>query len=47
MVKARRTKFKIIKEKLYEQKFVKQILKADNDIEAGKGIKIDLEDLWK
>ena len=31
----------------YDTEFVNQILKAEKDIKAGKGVKIATEDLWK
>lgn len=31
----------------YNPEFVKQILKAREDIKNGKGVKIAVEDLWK
>jgi hypothetical protein len=31
----------------YNTEFVKQILKAKEDIKNGKGVKIAVEDLWK
>ena len=31
----------------YNPEFVKQILKAKEDIKNGKGVKIAIEDLWK
>ncbi|MBW1653821.1 DUF2683 family protein [Flavobacterium quisquiliarum] len=41
--------FEIIeeKEKPYNPEFVKEILDAEQSIKDGKGVKIDLEDLWK
>ncbi len=35
------------KEKPYNPEFVKEILDAEQSIKDGKGVKIDLEDLWK
>jgi hypothetical protein len=35
------------KEKPYNPEFVKEILEAEQSIKDGKGIKIQLEDLWK
>ncbi|TAE35561.1 MAG: hypothetical protein EAY66_08575 [Sphingobacteriales bacterium] len=46
-VKALKIKFEVSKEKAYDEKFVQEILKADKDIEAGKGVKIEMSDLWK
>ncbi len=34
-------------EKPYNPEFVKEILKAEQSIKDGKGVKIKLEDLWK
>lgn len=34
-------------EKPYNPEFVKEILDAEKSIKAGKGVKINLEDLWK
>lgn len=34
-------------EKPYNPAFVKEILGAEQSIKNGKGIKIELEDLWK
>lgn len=34
-------------EKPYNPEFVKEILKAREDIKNGKGVKIAIEDLWK
>jgi hypothetical protein len=31
----------------YNPEFVKEILKAKEDIKNGKGVKIAIEDLWK
>ena len=40
--------FEIVKEeKPYNPEFVKEILEAEQSIKEGKGIKINLEDLWK
>jgi len=40
--------FEIIKEENpYNPEFVKEILEAEQSIKDGKGIKINLEDLWK
>jgi hypothetical protein len=40
--------FEIIQEdKPYNPEFVKEILEAEKSIKEGKGIKINLEDLWK
>ena len=40
--------FEIVKEeKPYNMEFVKEILEAEQSIRDGKGIKINLEDLWK
>ncbi len=40
--------FEIVKEeKPYNPEFVKEILEAEKSIKDGKGIKINLEDLWK
>ena len=41
--------FEIIEkiEKPYNPEFVKEILEAEQSIKDGKGIKINLEDLWK
>lgn len=46
-VKALKIKFEVSKEKAYDEKFVQEILKADKDIEIGKGVKIEMTDLWK
>ena len=35
------------KEKPYNPEFVKEILDAEQSIKDGKGVKINLEDLWK
>jgi hypothetical protein len=40
--KKRKTKY--IKE--YDPHFVSKILKGDKDKEAGKGIKVDVDNLW-
>ena len=34
-------------EKPYNLEFVKEILEAEKSIEEGRGVKINLEDLWK
>jgi len=34
-------------EKPYNPEFVKEILEAEKSIEEGRGVKINLEDLWK
>ncbi|MBP6128182.1 DUF2683 family protein [Flavobacterium sp.] len=34
-------------EKPYNPEFVKEILDAEKSIKDGKGVKINLEDLWK
>jgi hypothetical protein len=34
-------------EKPYNPEFVKEILDAEKSIKEGKGVKINLEDLWK
>jgi hypothetical protein len=41
--------FKITKkeEKPYNPEFVKEILEAERSIKEGRGVKINLEDLWK
>ncbi|KAF2516179.1 DUF2683 family protein [Flavobacterium foetidum] len=41
--------FEIVEEneKPYNPEFVKEILDAEQSIKDGKGVKIDLEDLWK
>ncbi len=41
--------FEIIEkiEKPYNPEFVKEILEAEKSIKEGKGVKINLEDLWK
>lgn len=44
-VKALKIDFEI--EKPYDPKFVTKILKGEQDIADGKGIKIKTEDLWK
>jgi hypothetical protein len=31
----------------YDTDFVKEILEAKEDVKSGKGVKIDIEDLWK
>ena len=31
----------------YDKKFVAEILSAEQDLKAGKGVKIKIEDLWK
>ncbi len=46
-VKALKIKFVLTTEKAYNETFVQEILKADKDIEEGKGVKIELADLWK
>ena len=45
-VKAMKIDFKTEKSP-YNPKFVKEILKAREDIKNGKGVKIEIEDLWK
>lgn len=37
----------IEEEKPYNPEFVKEILEAEQSIKEGKGVKINLEDLWK
>ena len=37
----------IEEEKPYNPEFVKEILEAEQSLKDGKGIKINLEDLWK
>ena len=44
-VKALKIDFEI--EKAYDPQFVKEILKAKQDVAEGKGIRIKTEDLWK
>jgi hypothetical protein len=41
--------FEIVEEveKPYNPEFVKEILDAEQSIKDGKGVKINLEDLWK
>lgn len=34
-------------EKPYNAEFVEEILEAEQSIKDGKGVKIELEDLWK
>jgi len=49
-LKALKIKFEVVKEKPYDEEFVKMIQKGDDDIKKGKGKKITLEeldDLWK
>lgn len=46
-VKALKIKFELTTEKAYNETFVQEILKADKDIDEGKGVKIELADLWK
>ena len=36
----------VIIEKPYNSQFVKEILDAEQSIKNGKGVKIELEDLW-
>jgi hypothetical protein len=31
----------------YDTDFVKEILEAKEDVKSGKGVKIDVENLWK
>lgn len=31
----------------YDADFVKEILEAKEDVKSGKGVKIDVENLWK
>ncbi len=31
----------------YNPEFVEMIKQGDKDIEAGKGVKVDIDDLWK
>lgn len=31
----------------YDADFVKEILEAKEDVKSGKGVKIDIENLWK
>jgi len=31
----------------YDPEFVKKIMKGDDDKKKGKGIKVNIEDLWK
>jgi hypothetical protein len=40
-------KFEVEEEKLYNPKFVERVLLAKEEIEQGKGVKIDTKDLWK
>ncbi|TAH03210.1 MAG: hypothetical protein EAZ15_03590 [Sphingobacteriales bacterium] len=46
-VKSLKIKFEVKKESAYNETFVQEILKADKDIAEGKGVKIELADLWK
>ena len=32
---------------LYEPEFVKKVLQGKHDIQNGKGVKVDVENLWK
>jgi len=34
-------------DEIYDSKFVEKILQAEEDIKNGKGVKINIEDLWK
>jgi hypothetical protein len=34
-------------EKHYDPEFVAMVLKGDEDLKAGKGIKVDIDNLWK
>ncbi|MBK5194243.1 MAG: hypothetical protein JJE07_13770 [Flavobacteriaceae bacterium] len=45
--KAFKIKFEVEEEKLYNPKFVERVLLAKEEIEQGKGVKIDTKDLWK
>jgi hypothetical protein len=31
----------------YDPEFVEMIRQGDEDLKAGKGVKVDIEDLWK
>jgi hypothetical protein len=35
------------KEANYDPEFVAMVLQGDQDIKAGKGIKVDIDNLWK
>jgi hypothetical protein len=45
--KAMKIKFSIKKEKEYDPEFVAKVLKGDEDIKAGRTIKVTLDELWK
>jgi len=45
-VKAMKIEFETEKSP-YNPEFVKEILKAKEDVKNGKGVKIAIEDLWK
>ena len=47
MLKKFNVKIKTIDESPYDPEFVAMIKKGDEDIKQGKGIKIDINDLWK
>lgn len=41
------SKSELAKQKPYNPEFVKEILDAEKSIKEGRGVKINLEDLWK
>ena len=47
VIKALKIDFKSEKSDTYDPEFVKEILRAREDIKNGKGVKIDTKDLWK
>lgn len=46
-MKAFKIAFKEEKEVVYKPEFVEMVLEGDRDIKAGKGAKVDIDDLWK
>jgi hypothetical protein len=44
--KAFKIKFEV-EEKSYDPKFVERVLLAKEEIKQGKGVRIDIKDLWK
>jgi hypothetical protein len=46
VIKALKIEFQSVKSP-YDQEFVRKIQKGREDIENGKGVKIDVDDLWK
>lgn len=47
IAKALKVDFETEEASPYNPEFVKKILKGREDIKSGKGIKVDVENLWK